>query len=517
MDLLKKIFTYTMILVGLAIAVVIISAAYLVLVPDGEIFDYHYFAGTTIEVVDDYDLGALDYDKIIINTYGFDVNVYPQDIDVTEVKVSFKTNANTFTKDDTNSYEYIYNYSSDTNTITISTLEPESGITFYNDAIISVGLPEVFDDKTVTIVSHGGNVTVGAEQSVAPGAPAALDFEIDSLFITNTKAQTIIQNTEISTLLQIDNTRGRTEILNNIGGDVILASDIGSFYFGEGDTMFDIAGTLSVDADNPAVEAGNISGEVSFISNSGLLKLEDVSRGIYVDTTSGEIEIATVLEGVSIISDFNTVTIDTVGSESGTQYLADVHTTNGNIVIGNCYFPLAASSERGDITIDNAFEGVGIETTYGDVDITYNEDATATKDDTTLKTITVVSENGNITVSNIKGIANLTIDDGSSATITASFLEINGENHVNAGRRESFIYLPSDAYGLNVYSKNDDVEIFVGDVDKSSWLPADFVTETSRYEIETQVFYDEELPASVYTDDIITITSTMGKINVLAI
>lgn len=512
MNLVKKIILYMIGVIAIVFVAVIVACAYLVFVPDSQIYGYHYLSGDIVTSTEEYTDGLLTYENIEVESYGFDIMLYPQDEKLDKVMITFENNANGFTKEEITTFDYMYSYDSLTKTIKVKVDEPYSGLMFYSKAYIKIGVPETTVAKGVIVKSNGGKITIGEETPFGNLAP--LPFETTSLTIENTSAAMTLQNftTSSTGVLFITNTSGITDILSDVSSDVIIVSKIGSFNFGTETANTDIAGNLDIQARNAYVNVtGNIGGEMSQVGDSGLIKLGVIEGDVYINTENGEVEIGTVLGNLSIISKFNTIKIDNVGMTTNYIYSASINSDNGNILIENCYYDLEVNSTRGNITVLNAFWDTAITTTYGDVSINYNEDTTATKNINgviSAKTLSVTTTEGNITATNLKTVSTLSVASSSAAKITAEFLEINGNNIVNIGRRESTVKVPVSTYTFKVTTSNGGINILAGDAYKTSWLSAELNAETNVYE------YSKDMLGGSTANDL-TITSTAGKINVL--
>ena len=143
MELFKKLMTYTIILLGLAFVATLVSASYLYLVKDSEIFGYYYVSGTALEYTDTYYSNLTTYEAIEVETYGFDVEIYPQTDNLNEIQITYTNNALGFTKSGEKEFDYNVTYDESTNTIRFATVEPTSGLILYSNAQLTLGLPEI--------------------------------------------------------------------------------------------------------------------------------------------------------------------------------------------------------------------------------------------------------------------------------------------------------------------------------------------------------------------------------------
>lgn len=518
MALAKKIFIYVGGVVALGLIVVIIFAGYLVLIPDSEIFGYHYLSGKAFEAKYEHiEATALSgYENLIIESGGFNLTIEPQEEKMDRVMVSFLPNVNGFTTESIFTVDYSFNYNEDTKTMSFIVNEPSKGLLFHNNAYIKIGLPNITREIDINVKSKGGNVTIG--QQTPFGSLDPFIFETNSITIENTRAEMAIQNftTSSTGTLSITNKSGRTSILGEVGsyasktGDVIINSEIGSFIFGTDETVYNIGGNLEIFASNAYVKAGNVGGNVSQITESGYVELGTVNEDLVIETKNSETKIGKVLKTVTIESEYNTIEIGQIGEAINSQYQAVILLLNGNIIIDKCYYNLLVESARGNVTVKEAFLNVDIKTTYGDVDVTYNA-FTGSTFGNALKELSIVTTEGNITAKNIKAKTNLKISLSSTATITAEFLEVNGDNFIEGGRREFTVKVPITNFNYKIDTTTGGINILAGSNYKTNWVSEDYNTETKKYTTGLLA-----MNGSVQTNiNTLIITSSAGKINLL--
>ena len=527
MDLAKKIITYSLGVIALLLVLVLVFAGYLVLVPNSDLFGYHYLSSSSAII--DYDeytdaFALANYEKIEVESHGFDIELYPQDEKMDRIMVTFKKGAKGFTSENIKSISYQYAYSDVTKTISIKVIEPKTGFMIYDSSYIKIGIPDTSNEKEVKVTSAGGTITFGEETPF--GALEPLTFETTSLTIKNTRARMILQNfsMNIAGTLSIENKSGRTDILSDVGdysgiekgGDVHIISEIGSFTFGTETVRYDIGGNLTIDTKNSYVTAGNIGGSVSQVSDSGALDVLTINEDLYINTDDSVTNVVKVLKGVEINSKYNTIEIGSIGQNISLLYQAVINLTNGNIVIGNAYYDLDITSTRGNVTVSNAFLDANIETTYGDINITYNAITSSIKSGSgssvVYKTLNVTTIEGNIVANNIKAVTSLQVDPNSNASITANFLAINGNTFVKAGRREITVNVPFAEFNYEVKTKTGGVNILAGVTIKSTWLEADKNTELNIFTTGL-IALDGNIATNT---DVIIVSSTAGKINFTA-
>jgi len=527
MDLAKRIITYSLGIIALLLVIVLAFAGYLVLIPNSEIFGFHYIpsSGAIIDYDEYTDAFALaNYEKIEVESHGFDIELYPQNEKMDRIMVTYKKAAQGFTNQDIETLSYQYSYSDVTKTISIKVIEPSTGFMIYDSAYIKIGIPDTSTAKDVKITSAGGEITFG--EPTLFGAIEPLVFETNSLTVKNTRAKMVLQNFTLDTAgtLSIENKSGRTNILSDVGvydelekgGDVYIKSEIGSFTFGTELVRYDIGGNLTIETKNSYVTAGNIGGSVSQVSESGALDVLTIDEDLYINTDDSVTNVVKVLKSVEIISKYNTIEIGSIGESINLAHQAVIDLTNGNIIIGNAYYDLTITSTRGNVTVENAFLDADIQTNYGDVNITYNAITSAIKSgsgpSTVYKTLSVITKEGNIVANNIKAVTVLQVDPSSNAGITANFLEINGNTFVKAGRREIDVVVPFAEFNYEVKTQTGGVNILAGVIIKANWLEADKNTELNIF--TTGII---ALDGNIATNtNVIIVSSTAGKINFTA-
>lgn len=518
MELAKKIFVYSMVLLGLIITAGLVAASYLFLVPDGQIFGFYYVSGSIGTETDTYTEGANTYDTLEIETIGYDVYLYPKE-DATEITVAITSNVNGYARAGGSEFGYIYDYNTDSGVLRIKTIEPFGGAMFYNDATLFIAVPEVAIPKDVRIKSSGSKIILGDITEPEGSDLTTQHMELGNVLIENGTGEIKIQNFTIDNSLSISNVAGRTEVLGDVNADVVLGSSIGTFIFRDEDNeLTDITGNLTVNASNAAVEVGNlytytieeedeaapggyatieVGGQLSYNGASGLLEVAGAKGDVFITTNNCEVDLGTVEKNLSIESDFGKVIVDKIGLSYDSDYSAYINAENGSITINETHYELELVTKHGSIDVTNSFAYVDAVSEYGDITVSFAPSAVA-------RDLRAISIEGSITAENIKGVAYIQVRDSGMAQVSASFLEVNGTSTIIGSRRTVDLVVPIDLFKLDITALDGGLDIVVADVYKTSWQEADYVV--GEYKFAAGV--------SGYTGDIDKIVITVSHADV---
>lgn len=502
MDLAKKMFVYIMVLVGLGITATLVCLSYLFLVPDSTIMDYFFVGGEVQSTTETYTLGAINYNRIDVDTTGFDVTIYPKE-GIDEIEVSFLCNAVGVANSEISDFSYTYTYNNFSKVIKIRTQEPTGGLILYNDSNIKIAIPTTSDYKTINIISQGGRIILG---DATEDVDSDLDTQIlkmDEVSITNTDAEINIKNFRISDSLEITNESGRVNILSDVEGDIVLNSQISSFIFlDEEEEICNIGGNLTVNASNSAIESGNIGGELSYTAANGLLTIGRVAGDVFITSDNCQVEIEEVGNNLSIESEYGNISIDQVGASSTDLYQAYINSENGNVYIDECFIETEIITKQGDVTINDAYYDLDIITEYGDIDVYFNETAEN-------RNTSIVTLEGDINATNIRGDDTVLLQVRSTGLgkITASFLEMKGINTINGGRADVTLLVPLTEYLITATSSTGNLNVVVGDVYRTIW-PAELV--------EDRYYFSGAVSGYELDVDTLIIDTTAGDISLSA-
>ena len=488
MDLAKKIFIYSMILLGLLITAVLSAGAYMYLVPGAKLFGYYFVSGSLRVNETTYDTAYYDYNRLEIITKGYDIFVYPYvvgDGDDADIMVYVTDGVSGYANSENNTFSVRGSYSEVTQVFTIEVVEPTGGIMFYNNANIKIAVPELTVlegedvstiEKEISITSAGGRILLGDVTPAEGSDIEAQTLELSDVVINNTNAEIYVRNCEISNVLSIDNNSGRVFIENDIAGDVIIDSKIASFMFmvKEGYNLVSthIYGNLTVNATNSSIDVGNIEGNLSYEGDSGLLTTRFIYGDVYINVESCEIDIWNVYKNVNIDSDYSEIQIGYIGITDSELYTAIINADNGSVNIGDSFYNLEINTIHGDVSVERARRTVIINTEYGDVEV--NCEMLLPYE------VNVETLEGDIKATNIIGVANLSVRSNSLATIEAEFAEVNGISTITGGRENVTVQMPiNDDYDIELTTTSGGLDVVVGGVYATSW-PTELV-EGRRY------------------------------------
>jgi len=496
MSVIKGIFTYTLIFIGLIIGVGVILVGIMYFFPGVSIFGYKFYhgndKGTIYEIVSSavqksnqngiiyIDKGItddIDALEIVANSYNIEVKVFKGVAGASQsFRVEFTRSITGFVSKDSNGpwftveakKKILTGESNEKNVVTFTAHEPD-GLYMNRNAHITVWVADNLSSGTLNDLRiESGRGSVKFEQ----GFLAELDktgdptLNVKNLAIKD-KANTLeIKHVNILENLVIDADSSNMTIDRALNCNVDLNCKKGKFKFGSIEKNSSLTNmTVNVDAVNADVQFGNIDADVHLTSDYGLFRADTVTGSFtslghnVVDNNNACDIIINKIEGMTIIqNDSGKVTIGQVGLVEKTASSADlrIDTKSGNVTITDCFAKkVEVTSKRGAIKLGNALCEATVKTTYGAVDIEFMADdakveGVATSDIATaisnLKTAKLAVStgvdggNGAITVKNVRGQA--TLNSGGSGKVTAHFLNVTGENSISCSRGNVEVVVP---------------------------------------------------------------------------
>ena len=188
MGLAKKIFMYTMLLVALCLAAVIIGAGYLVLAPNSTLFGYSFVMGNARALTEVIYENADTFESLNITTKNYKVYVdviEPSEFTTSSViEINMYRYSSAFTNSEIKEFNFEYIYNEEDNSYTINVIEPDKGIVFAADAYIEILIPHTNDNINVNVTSGGSNVYIGKKDSETNSGEEEV-LVLNNLTITN--------------------------------------------------------------------------------------------------------------------------------------------------------------------------------------------------------------------------------------------------------------------------------------------------------------------------------------------
>ena len=229
-----------------------------------------------------------------------------------------------------------------------------------------------------------------------------------------------------------------------------------------------------------------------------------------IDEAGGRIEIDTVFYVEIKSSDTNvyiknltnggTILLSKSGRVEIENVLAtaDITTDTGNITIKNSTSPLILTTDDGTITVNSTYSRVTANSNYGDINITFNNDADSYEDNPNSRMLQATTNNGKITSSGVENVV-ITINDNGRADINMN--NVFGENVVDGNTGSVSLIINTDAkYMLHTKTDSGDVSVNLAQI--------------SNYGGYTDKEHTEYVNGSItdYNNATLTVTTTSGSL-----
>ena len=529
MQLIKNLFKYLLILIGVAAFAIAAMASIMFFFPNVSLFGYHYQASHKNHILM---LNTDSISKVKVVTNNYNINIRPNDnlTNPDVFRIVIKDDYVGFTNSKEKelfvngkgvsefSAENIENYQEATGEY-IFDLTELTGIIAYGSSSVDVYVPTNFTTEYY-LETHAGKINFQAN-------PNNLNEKVHTDNITikvnSSRGDFDIEhvNIEPTATVDITNYLGRTNISNEIGGSVKISSKTGSFYFSK------INQNLIVSGENPYVSFNELGGYLKFTSPSGLLDAGIVNGNVKVETSNGTIKIRKIVNLATVDNSYGDVVINQIGeNEMDDSYsvsitggtgtiqigqeqvydnvsykgvygkISSIITTTGRVVLENVYSPLTLADNETKIT-----------TTKGSVTVNFADTNTPK-----VKFIVVSTESGAIKLNNIYG--EIEAQTQNSATITATFKALykvanftTDEGAINL-KLAYVTNAENRQLVLNMLNKANKVNLEIGDFAVNSF---DENSKDQDGYYTSQHYFPTEITSS---DNVITAKTNNGRIKI---
>ena len=431
---MRTFWKYFLIIILLLIGLCAVGVLYLFFVPGSSLFGITYISYH--EDIYSRAYATENISKVELNSRSYQVNVVPSSTD----EISLKVYSNSLGFVLTRNSEVVINESAEGDTLIFNVAEPY-GLATANSSYIELRIPAISD--------------------------------ID-ITLTNRNATTNLNSAD----LIINNLTYRSD-----NGDLNFnAGEIkGSFDIELGNADFTIGGSVVTNNNNVtiAMTTGQFSAQESILgdftinrNNRGVFLIKQCNRfGFNLDEGGGRVEIETVAN-LNITSSDTNVYVDNIVegatirlTQSGrveignVQGYSDIITNDGAIHVGNSTARLILQSNDGHITVDSTMREIEASSAYGDISITFNEQADSFNEDRTSRTATASTNNGKITLHGAENI-NINIAENGRAEIYMN--NVYGENILSGNTGEVYLVINENAdnkYTLITQSTSGNVSV----------------------------------------------------------
>lgn len=473
MKLIKKIIGSIFILLGICVMVVLCGFA-VMMIGKVSIFGYTFVNIEKISEKTDLVAGS-PVNEITIVTDGVQINIDYRHVQ----QISYQLNAKMqgIVKD--NVKEITVDAQENGSTFTLKTTEPK-GLPFYNKSILTVIVPNDASVKVVNIETSASDFNfITPENDVA---------QLETLNL-NTKTKnisyTLPENLKL-TNLAMKSVTGRVYVNSPISGNLNIDSDYGTFIFKKGLKLTSTAeiknqlakgNKITIKGRSPFVEFGDMSEKNSDYDlysdlsvtcqeegNGGLVKVSGTLYGTtYFHSPNLEFRANNVEGNFGVQGGVSKIIINGNLNKMSKELNGGVATSlidcgNGSVYINNCYADIKITAKQNNVTIDNAYENVEVQSATGATKVHFADGAE--------KKLTIKnSSNGSVEATNIQGTSNVE----TNGTVKLEFVKVAGENKVSTSSTIDVKIKDNLQYMFTTKSSSGNVKVNLGgDVEYSN-------------------------------------------------
>lgn len=489
MKLIKKIIGSIFILLGICVMVVLCGFAVMMI---GKVSIFGY---TFVNIEKNSEAISLakesPVNEITIVTEGTQINIDYRKVS----QISYQLNAKMqgIFKDDVK--EITVDAQENGSTFTLKTTEPQ-GLPFYNKSILTVIVPNDARVKVVNIETSASDFNF-----ITPEEEGAY-AQLETLSI-NTKTKNISYDLPSNlhlTNLSMKSVTGRVYVNSPISGNLNIDSDYGTFIFKKGLKLTSTAeiknqlakgNKITIKGRSPFVEFGDMSEKNSDYDlysdlsvtcqeegNGGLVKVSGTLYGTtYFHSPNLEFRANNVEGNFGVQGGVSKIIINGNLNKMSKELTGSVATSlidcgNGSVYINNCYADIKITAQQNNVTIDNAYENVEVQSATGATKVHFADGAE--------KKLTIKnSSNGSVEATNIQGTLNVE----TNGTVKLEFVKVVGENKVSTSSTIDVQIKDNLQYMFTTKSSSGNVKVNLGgDVEYSN---CDGATEEGNLKVIT--------------------------------
>lgn len=377
---MKKIGKYLIISLLLLLGLACIGVLYIFFVPGASLFNITYISYNEDHFSQAIDASSIN--TIEMNSNNYKIKVISTSEDSISVKVHCATSGFVFTENK----NLTLTHSVASGKLTFDIIEPY-GVALNNNSYIELRIPE---DTTYNMELNNQHAETNINHE---------SLTINKLNYSTRNGNFNLNNGTILGTMDLNLSNAVFTILPGVttnGNKVILKLDSGKFnagssVFGELNIVENIKGNII------AQELTSLTGNIK--QTGGRITITTLDTINY--TSSDTIITINELTGLGniLLTNSGSVNIGTLNINS------TIETTNGNITIdrAECEITLLKST-NGNINVKSATKKINAVTVYGNIDITFDENAESYAANTANKFIHATTENGKITVINAEHI-----------------------------------------------------------------------------------------------------------------
>lgn len=489
MELVKKIIVSILVVLGVAIAGLIICIGVMIAWPNVKIFGYSYLNTTasideTIINGDIANMKSYSGENFLFNIETLDFNVVIVPNNVHDDKIDFIVTNHVFgftnSMDSNKLAKLNINYDSANKTMNITMNEP-SGIFFKAERILKIEIPENFYNSnqiSLKTKTNNGVITLGET------GKNTINFKDVESTCDSLKGTVKFVKTDIKGTLKIKNIFGRIDIKYNLSGSVEIDSRIGTYNFANVCNLSVLGSAEENGTNNPSITLNNCL-NLDYKAEGGLLNINGRVEGdTEVITNFATININTTVKDVYIKNDNGKTNINQVGylstniadsswniSGAVDDSIKVINSIDGDITIGTSYYNLALATVKGKVTINNTYRKVILESETGAINVAFKNSEPLSSStindyinnnllnilDTTDVMLNIKAKESYIKASNIRSAISINAD---ASQIDLTFDEVKGQNIVKTSSKQVKVKSPLANYVIKTYqNKNSNAKL----------------------------------------------------------
>ena len=470
MKVFKSIMLYLLLLIGVALAAVLICCVIMICSPRTVVFGYKYVSFKEKITENPIELGAVS--AVSVTSNRMDIIIVPN-TESNEVLISYSQGMSGFVKADApdlkveitaskamefDSGDTSYGSGTTYNTFCVNVKEPD-GWMFLGDCHIKVALKT---NKTFTVINASSNKGIVAYLSTAENEYGTKKtIGCTNLYLTSKSKDTSEDAITIkypnASRYYVKTSVGDCYFINDdaaINGDIIFESTGGELVAKSGALRGDLTVRSSADVNGASLDITTLNGNLTYHARSGNIDIGTIDRGSnaaypMVDIQSEYCSInVTTLIGTITTQGYEGGDIDNIDVNiKNLTYAAalarniDINSGAGNIYITNLNGVANLVSSTGNITVKNATSNINLETYNGRIKLDFSDGS----NNQTRLNINVLYRS-NITVHDVKGNVNINVGKSAGRDIVLSL-------------HDSTLPTGSSSAEIHIYSDNDNVQI----------------------------------------------------------
>ncbi len=476
---MRKFWKYFLIILLLVLGLIMVGILYLFFVPGSKLFNITYVSLNAQGFSKAYSVDEVQTIKIESRDYPISI------VEATSDNVSLKLYSNSLGFALVKHSTISFNSQIEDGELTFVVNEPYGWLS-KGKSYIELRVPENFS-ANLSIVNRNATVSVAKE-----------DFTINNLFYQANIGTFNYTKGAITGSLDLELNRSDFSIAEEVatdGNEVTLNVKDGSFSalkesLGEVTIETNERGVFRIGACDTITERVSSAGGRIEVGTLGSVNIRASDTNVYIGTLSNGGTVELTKSGDIEIND--------------TQALTDLKTNTGNITVDKAEQRLLVETEDGTITVKNAMFAVSAKSNYGDINITFNEEASHYSSDNEARALNATTNNGKITASGVENIV-LTIDNKGRAEIYMD--DVLGVNSIAGKAGSVYVKINKNSkYVLTTRSDSGAVSVDLMQLDVTLGVRG----YTTREETITRV----NLSTGETTSNSLVVTTTSGDLTI---